>query len=144
MKLAEATELFECLREEATRKSEIKMYDQFIGIILDLEDREFTIEEMQSIEVKLDDLDLAANPKNRKKYYRKRLEEFKSYLKDRFSLITEGYYTGIGLALGIAFGAAAGSIYGMENGISLGLIAGLLIGATLDAQAKKQNRVLGL
>jgi hypothetical protein len=70
------------------------------------------------------------------------LNEFKKYLKDKFSLISKGYYTAIGISLGVAFGAAFGSIYGLGNGLTLGMLIGLVIGAILDSEAKKQNRVL--
>jgi hypothetical protein len=142
MKLNEASDYFEDLRIGTNKKSEIRVYESFIRLISNLVNRNLTNEELQSIEIKLDELDLKSNPANSIKYFRKRLNEFKKHLKDRLSLISEGYYTAIGLSLGVAFGAAFGSIFGMGNGIAIGMICGLAIGAYLDYEAKKHNRVL--
>ena len=142
MKLNVASDFFKNLGIETNTKSEIKIYESFIGLISNLENRNFANEELQAIETKLDELELESNPENRIKYFKKRLNEFKKYLKDKFSLISEGYYTAIGISLGVAFGAAFGSIYGLGTGVSFGMIIGLIIGAVLDSEAKKQNRVL--
>ncbi|MBK8555641.1 MAG: hypothetical protein IPL65_07660 [Lewinellaceae bacterium] len=142
MKLHAATDLFKRLSIETDRKSEIKIYERFIGLISNLEERRFTHEELQAIEKKLDELDLKSNPENRIKYFRNRLNELKKYLRDNFSLISEGYYTGIGISLGVAFGAAFGSVFKMGVGVALGMMIGLVIGAYMDEEAKKQNRVL--
>ncbi len=142
MKLNVAADFFKSLRDETNIKSEIKIYESFIGLISNLENREFTEEELKSIEIKLDELELKSNPENRIKYFRSRLNEFKKYLKDKLSLISEGYYTAIGIALGVAFGAAFGSLYEMGIGVTFGMIIGLIIGAYMDSEARKQNRVL--
>lgn len=142
MKLNVAAAFFNSLRIETNKKAEIKIYESFIGLISNLENRNFANEELLAIETKLDELELKSNPENRIKYFRKRLNEFKKYLKDKFSLISEGYYTAIGISLGVAFGAAFGSIFGMGVGVAFGIIIGLIIGANMDSEAKKQNRVL--
>ena len=145
MKLNIAADFFKSLKAEANKKSEIKIYERFIGLISDLENRDIADEELQGIEKKLDLLELKSNPENRTKYFRKRLGEFKKYLRDKLSLISEGYYTAIGISLGVAFGAAFGSIFEIDNGgngVAFGIIIGLIIGVNMDAKAKKQNRVL--
>jgi hypothetical protein len=142
MKLYEASEFFDNLILETDKKSEITIYESFIAIISDLEEREFDKEDLEDIEYNLDMLELNSNPDNRKRFYRKSLNEFKKYLKDQFSLITEGYYIGIGLALGVAFGAAFSSVLDVGNSVVFGMLIGLAIGASKDSEAKKQNRVL--
>jgi len=147
MNINEASDLLKDLVSQTDRKSELKIYHNFIGILTALKNRDLTREEARSIEEELDLLKLKEYPENKKKYLRRKLNEFKIYLKAEFSLISEGYYTGIGLALGMSFGVAIGaSIFGPSSGsglgISLGMVVGLIIGRTMDSKAEKENRVL--
>ena len=142
MKLNAASDFFKSLILKTDNKPEIKVYESFIGIISNLESRDFKEEELQGIEDNLDMLKLTSDPDDRKAYYRKSLNTFKKYLKDELSLITEGYYTAIGIALGVAFGVAFGAAFGMGIGLVLGMVIGLAIGASKDSDATKQNRVL--
>lgn len=101
---------------------------------------------MQSIEVALEALNLKSNPKNKKRYFSKKLNEFKKYLQKELSLISEGYYTAncmsMGMSFGVAIGASFGESTGIAIGISFGMIIGLVIGRNKDAEAEKQGRVL--
>ena len=91
-------------------------------------------------------MDLKSNSENKKRHFRTKLNAFKTYLKDEFSLISEGYYTAIGLGIGMSFGVAIGASFGESTGIALGIsfgmIIGLVIGRNKDAEAEKQGRVL--
>ena len=147
MNINEASELLKRLISESYNKSEIKVYQSFLNILSALKNRELTPEEMRFIEEKLDELKLTAYADNRKKYLKRKLNEFKKYLTAEFSLITEGYYTAIGMSLGMTFGVALGqTIFGADMGIglgiSIGMLIGLIIGRNLDAKAEKQGRVL--
>ena len=150
MTLQEAIKFFEGLNTETIKKSEIKVYNQFLHILTELKNRDFSKNEIQSIEEELDGLNLGSNPENRKKYYRKALNKFKAYLKDAFSLITNGYYTSLGIGIGVAFGPVLGVLFGqfferslgISVGISTGIIIGLLAGQYLDSQAKTAGNVL--
>ena len=142
MKLNAASDFFKSLRVQTNTKSEIKIYESFIGIISNLQERNFTEDELSAIELKLDELDLKSNPKNRIRYFRTSLNAFNSYLRGEFSLTPEGYYAAMGIAIGVAFGAAFGASYEMGFGVAIGMIIGLLIGISMDSAAKKQNRVL--
>ncbi|MFT4665477.1 MAG: hypothetical protein ACI9RM_001296 [Ulvibacter sp.] len=142
MNINDASDYFESLIIKVNKKSEIKIYETFIAILSDLKNKNLTEEELQSIEEELDMLALKENPENRKKYFKQKLEAFKEYLKEELFLITEGYYTAIGIALGMAFGAAFISVFDSAASISFGLIIGLIIGYNMDAEAEKQNRVL--
>ncbi len=137
---------FENLLKRTDKKSEIKVYKDFITILSNLKDRELTEQQYHSIENELDSLKLKSNPNKKKRYFSKQLNEFKTYLKDEFSLISEGYYTtigiGIGMSLGVAIGASFGESTGIALGISFGMIIGLVIGRKKDSEAEKQGRVL--
>ena len=142
MDINEASAFFENQIIRVDKKSEIKVYKTFIRILSNLRTRDLTTEELQSIEEKLDFLELKANPKNRKKYFTQKLADFQEYLKDKLSFIPEGYYTGIGMTLGISFGVVFGTQFDMPTAVSFGMLIGLIIGRFIDSEAEKQNRVL--
>ena len=150
MTLQEAYNFFESLKIETTKQSEIKIYKKFLHILTELKSREFSKDEIQSIEAELDSLNLELNHENGKKYIKKALSKFEKYLKDRFSLTSKGYYTNIGIGLGSSFGIIFGIVFlsSLERslGISLGLIIGMLIGLTIgrsmDAKAISEDKVL--
>jgi len=146
MTILDTLALFKSLKARTDNKSEIKIYNIFIGILLDLERRKLSEAQLLLIENELDKLELNADVKNRRKYLSKKLDSFKKYLKDELSLISEGYYTAICISLGISFGAAFGvvfdELFGISYGVSGGLLLGVVVGRLLDSQAEKQNRVL--
>jgi hypothetical protein len=150
MTLQETITFFESLTTETTKKSENKVYEKFVYILTELKNREFSKDEIQSIEKELDSLHLASNPENRKKYFRKALSKFEKYLKDTFSLTSKDYYTnlymGLGLSFGLMFGVAILSNLERSLGISLGLVGGMLVGLILgrnkDAEAKAAGKML--
>ena len=150
MTLLEAYHFFENLKKETTNKTEIKVYNQFITILKKLEKREFTTNEIQSIEVELGNLQLKSNPENRKKFFKKALIKFEKYLKDTFSLTSKGYYTNLSVSLGVLFGVVVGVLIGerferslgISFGICMGLFLGAYIGRRKDAQAKSAGNLL--
>jgi len=150
MTLQEAYNFFESLKSETTKKYEIKVYEEFLHILSELKIREFTKDEIKSIETELDSFNLESNPENRKKYFKKALNKFEKYLKDTFSLTPKGYYTKLGIGLGssygILFGVVVLSSFERSLGISLGMFIGMLIGLTIgqsmDAKAQSEYRVL--
>ena len=138
---------FKSILTQTIKKSEIKIYENFIGILSDLKNRDLTKEQLRCIEEELENLKLKEIPENRKKYFRRKLNEFQKYLKDEFSLTTKGYYESIGMSMGMVFGISIGaSIFGADSGVSTGLMFGMLIGfvigRNMDSEAEKQNRVL--
>jgi len=150
MTLQEAITIFESLKTETTKKSEIKVYEKFLHILTELKVREFSKDEIQSIETELGRLNLKSNPENRKKYFKKALAKFEKYLKDTFSLTSKGHYTnlysGLGLSFGLLFGVVFLSSWERSLGISMGLIGGMLIGLiigqSMDSQAKATGKML--
>lgn len=145
MTITEATIFFETVLNETEDKREIKIYREFIAILSNLKSRDFSEEDVLSIENEIKNMDLNTNPENKRQFFTKKLNAFKAYLKEKFTLVSEGYYTNIGMALGMCFGVAIGASFGalgISMGISLGMIVGLAIGRTKDQEAKNQNRVL--
>ena len=146
MKLNEASDLLESLLNKTVKKSEINIYKTFIAILTDLKNRNLSSEELDSIEKELDHLKPVINSENKKKQIRKVLNSFKRFLKEKFSLVTEGYYTAIGMGLGMSFGVAIGTAIdrsiGTAMGISIGMVIGMVIGKNMDLKAEKENRVL--
>lgn len=149
MTLAEAYNFFERLKNEATKKTEIKIYTKFLHTLKELKIREFSTDEIQSIEAELDRLNLGSNPTNNKKYYTKTLTAFTNYLKEQHSLTSVGYYTNMGVSMGAAFGVVAGVIFGerfeksmgLALGISLGMMIGIVIGRHMDSKALAEGKV---
>ena len=144
MNIKETSDFFKTLIKEATEKSEIRIYETFISILSDLEKMNLTKEQLISIEEEIQTLNIKSNPENKKKYFKQKLAEFLKYLTPKLSLISEGYYTGIGMALGTSFGVVFGVISSnITYGLIFGMILGLIIGATMDFKAKNGRQVLG-
>jgi hypothetical protein len=148
MKIAETLDFFKNLKNVTTDKSEIKLYDKYIAILLDLNNRDLTQTQVLSIETELDSLNLKSEPDNRIKYFKKKLAEFQQFLKDKLSLVSEGYYTGIGVGTGLLVGSIFSMLfysflgaYSILIGINVGMILGSVIGSIRDAEAVKQGRV---
>ncbi|GGZ69587.1 hypothetical protein [Algibacter mikhailovii] len=150
MTLQEAHNFFKSIKTETTKTSEIKVYDKFLHILNELKNREFTTDEIQSIEVELKSLQFESNPENRKRFFKKALTKFENYLKDTFSLISKGHYTNLSVSLGILFGVVFGVLIGQRFekslGLSLGICLGMFIGAYIgrnkDAKAKAAGNIL--
>ncbi len=147
MTINSAITLFESLENQSQKKSELKIYKEFIVILTALENREMTGVEIQSIVTFLSQQGLTFLPENKRRFFRRKLRHFKEYLKKEFSLTTKGYYATLGTGLGMTFGLAIGtSIFGPNSGISIGMLFGmffgLIVGRYMDSEAEKENRVL--
>ncbi len=150
MTIKEAHIFFESLKATSLKKSERKIYEQFLSILSGLKSKDLSTEEVQWIESELDSLDLRKAQANQKKHFKTALRKFKKYLKDTFTFITKGYYSEMGLALGLNFGILFGIIFfsslerstGIAVGLAVGMAAGVIIGGRLDASAMKEGRVI--
>jgi tetrahydromethanopterin S-methyltransferase subunit G len=150
MTLQEAYNFFERLKTKTTNKAERKVYEKFAHVLSKLKSREFSKDEIQSIETELDRLNLDSTSGNSKKYLQKALRKFEKYLKDTFSLISKGYYTNLGIGLGSSFGILLGIVFlsdferslGIAYGVSFGMLIGLIIGRSMDAKATAEDNVL--
>ena len=150
MNINKATLFFESLVSESTKKSDIKVYEKFLHILNGLKFREFSKDDIQSIEAELESLNLSSSPSNKKRYFSKRLSQFETYIKETYFLTTKNYYTNKGIALGMSFGMFFGVIFlshlerslDVSLGILLGMVVGLSIGRYMDKQARDQGNVL--
>jgi len=150
MTLNTASEILERLESESIKKPESTVYIKFLQILNKLKLREFSKDEIESIETALDHLNLESNPENRKKYFQKSLSKFETYLMDTFSLTSKGYYTNrygaLGLSFGLLFGVAILSNLERSLGITIGLIGGMVVGSMIgrnkDAQVKAAGNML--
>lgn len=150
MTLQEAYNFFESLKIETTKTSETKVYEKFLHVLSALKTRAFSKDEIQSIETEIDSLNLKSNPDNRKKYFKKALRKFETYLKDTFSLTSKWYYTHLGIAfgpaIGVLFGVVVLSVFdrslGIAYGTAIGLLIGLIIGQYMDTQAKAAGNLI--
>ncbi len=150
MLLKDALKHFRNLESEATRKSEVRIYQKFIQVLTRLEDRDMSDDEVQSIEEALDAFDLNSTTTHSNGHWNKAFRQFEQFLKDTFSLTTKGYYTRLGMGLGASFGIVFGVVFfsdlerslGISFGISIGMVIGLIIGHTLDSRAMASGRVI--
>lgn len=150
MKLQQARKLLEDLKGETEKKSELKIYDQFVEVLVALNLRKFSNEEVKGIEAKLDKLEQVSQSKRKKRMVAGVLEKFETYLKDTFSLTTKKHYTKLGMGLGCAFGLLFGTVVlgsfersmGISVGAALGLAIGLTIGRSMDKKAEEEGKVL--
>ncbi len=106
------------------------------------------------IQEKLSSLNLKATTENKKKYYKQKFSEFKTFLKNEFSFTTEKYYTelgmiygmSIGMSFGLSIGMAINPVFGMSFGLSIGISVGvalgMMYGTRKDAGAKRQRRTI--
>lgn len=154
MNVKKASELVNTLLSQTDKKSEKKVYTCFIRILSSLDNRDLTEDQSQLIQEKLSSLNLSTATKNRKKFYRQKLSEFKSFLKKEFSFTTEKHYTelgmiygmslgtGIGLSIGTAMNPSFGTSIGLSIGTAIGMVLGMMYGARKDAEAKRLGRVI--
>ena len=150
MTIHKAIRLFKSLKDQTTKKSELKVYEEFIHILKGLEKRGLSNDEIESIEEKLKELNLESDPRYRRRYYKKRLHRFKEFMSKSLSLVTKNYYENLYLIIGMVFGMTFGIIIGEQTdksmglslGICLGMFVGILIGRSKDAKAMSEGRVI--
>jgi hypothetical protein len=148
------SELLNTLRSETDKKSEKKVYNCFIRTLSSLKNRDLTETQSQLIQKELSSLHLNIEKENRKRFYKQKLSEFKTFLKNEFSFTSAKYYTeiwmvygmifgtGIGILVGTAIGAGLGISIGLSIGTGFGMVLGMIYGARKDAEAKRQGRVI--
>ena len=153
MSINETIDLIKKLLGRTTKRREIRIYKKFIGILSGLNKMDLTREVQQQIEAYLTGLQLNDHPAGSRKYFPTQYAAFTDYLKTKFSFITEGYYSAIGLSLGLSLGAGLGVSFGsigggtgisigISMGAGIGMLVGMLVGATKDAEAKKNGKVI--
>ena len=141
------TETISLLREaekRAGKRSQKKHYKTFTAILTDLQTKELDEDQFLMIEKQLDNLQLSSTVPFKK--LNGNFSKLKEFLKVKFSLTTEGYYTSLGIALGMCFGLAFGSLIdryiGSSVGLTLGMAAGIVIGKKMDSDAEVHGNSL--
>ena len=154
MNINEASKLLTILLSQTDKKTEQKIYNCFIRTLSSLENKDLTEKQTQLIQVKLSSLNLNVTTENKKKYYKQKLSEFKSFLKEKFSFTSAKHYTetwmiygmifgtGLGMSIGTVINTGFGTSMGMSIGTGVGMAIGILFGARKDAEAKKQGTVI--
>lgn len=146
MTLKNALNYFESLVIKTSKKSSLKVYQEFIHIISGLEKKNLSESDIKLIELKLDELDLKSNSTNLKES----LSQLSRYLKSSYSLIRKGYYTNLGIGLGSSFGILFGIVFlssfertiGLVIGLVAGMLIGLLIGHYMDLKSESAGNVI--
>jgi len=150
MTLQDSSQFIKSLITDQSKKSEQKIYEEFIKLLSALEHHDLSGTEVLSIEKQLDALQLTRYPQNKKRFFKRKLHAFKSYLKTHHGLVNKGHYSSIGIAMGMSFGMISGLVFGdafgIDNKLIIGMIFGMafgiIIGKNKDAEAARQNRVL--
>ena len=150
MSITDAIDFLKKLSKETNNKRELRIYKDFITILSNLINRDFSEEQVLQIENEIETLNLKSNPENKKLYFNKKMTAFKQFLKTEYSLVPKGYYTNMGIGLGTSFGVlfvvVVLSSFERSMGISFGIMAGMLIGLILghymDTQVKEAGKAI--
>jgi len=132
----------------------IKTFEQFALFLSDLESLNLEQGELNSIEAKIDKLNLKKEVKNKRRYLVKKWRELEGYLIKRHKIVRNGHYQSAGAAYGAIIGCLPSFIPLALNasmfyivlvlilGFSFGIYLGYLVGKRFDLSALKENRVL--
>jgi len=154
MTIIETQDYIKSLITEAIKPSHEKIYNKFLNVLFFLNEREFSTEDIETIETHLDSLELKAEAKKRHIHILKKYSSLTSFLKEKFNLITEGHYTSQSTSIGMSMGMSLGMCFGIsifkENGIVFGMLFGMIIGllfgsstgASKDKLAKEAGNVI--
>ncbi|NDV61651.1 hypothetical protein G0Q06_04230 [Puniceicoccales bacterium CK1056] len=152
MKINDAYTTLEGLLSHSDKKSK-KIYQQLLGAVNNLKERELSSEERQVVEKLLERLRLDHAENMSVKELKNRSNLFQKEVMKALSLVSEDHYLTLGLGMGVAFGAVLGSYLivfigaplgnaSTGLGIGIGLVIGSIVARYLDIEARKQNRVL--
>ena len=91
---------------KTNKKSEIKTFESFIGILQKLKENNLSTEQREGIESYLHYLELEKIPSFSNEMYTRKLKEFKKYLKTKLRFVPINYYTtwAVSFALSFAIG----------------------------------------
>jgi hypothetical protein len=147
MTINQSKEFLKNLLNNSTKKNEIRIYKKFVLVLNGLENRCLSADQKDLIEQELTTLNLKQQTKSRKKYIRKKSNEFVKFLESEFSFVLKGHYANYGLSIGMVFGVAIETaifrdVGGSTTGICLGMLIGYIVGQYMDKEAAKNNKVL--
>ena len=147
MTIKEAREFLKNRINESNKSREIKVYKKFIDVLTAVENRALSTYQVGLIEKELTILNLKQPTKNKKRYFKQKLNLFIEYIESEYSLLLEGHYADLGMKLCLVFGMAIGTFIfthsgGSATGMCFGISIGFMIGRYMDKEAAKQNKVL--
>ncbi len=133
-------------------KSEKKIIEKFLSTLNYIGSMNLTSSQDDSMIRFIQSLKLKTYRGGNKRVIKRKLDQLINYLKSEFSLISDGYYTSLGIALGPGFGLSFGvsmatafgadiSI-GLTYGLIIGMFIGMFVGIFMDDAAKKKGRVI--
>lgn len=154
MTLEAAIQFFITKVEQSKDKSNLPIYRSFLSLLQDLQSKELNEIQMNKINEKLNELNLDTIADHPKKELKKAFSDFNRFLKEAFSFMPKGYYSGVymslgmsigmslGISMGIPFGMPMGMIFGMIIGMGIGMSVGIILGNMKDGVVAKEGRVI--
>jgi pilus assembly protein TadC len=139
-----------CYSEKESNKLGISYLRNALEKLLPTLTVDVEIEEIKEKIIKLIDLlpNKPANEPIRARDYRQYIKahgKLQTYIKGKYNLTREGYYTSVYLILGIVIGTAISiPLFHIIKGTGLliGIVIGLIVGSRMDHKAKQERRTL--
>ncbi len=129
---------------KTSEKSEIKTFERFIGILTRLREKNLDPEQIEGIERYLEYLELEKIPSFNNEIFKRKLNLFKKYLKNKLRFVPANYYTTLIAGFGISFATGFVVQPNIDTPIKIGVISAavllIIIGIAIDSSIKKQNR----
>ena len=126
------------------KKSEIKTFEKFIGLLERLKGKDLSVEQQKGIEGYIKYLELEKIPSFSNEIYKKKLTKFKRYLKIKLRFVPNKYYSTWTTSFGLSFAIGLAVQNNIENNIKIGVVSVALViiafGILMDVRMKKQER----
>jgi len=127
-------------------KSEIKTFERFINTLTELKEKELSPKQLEAIESYLEYLELEKIPSFNNELFKKKLIQFKKYLKNKLRFLPSNYYRFWVLNFGVSFAIGFSLNGNIDNSLRIGVISTVVvligIAIIMDLRTKKQNRSL--
>lgn len=131
---------------KTNERSEIKTFENFIGLLERLKQKDLSPEQMEGIESYIQYLELEKIPSFSNDLFKPKLAKFKKYLKKKLGLVPTNHYTTLATVFGISFASAFAVQAKIDNSVKFGVFAVVILVIALsilmDLRIKKQNRSL--
>ena len=129
---------------KTNKKSEIKTFENFISILTRLKEKEISPEQLEGIESYLHYLELEKIPSFSNEIFKKKLTQFRKYLKNKLGFVPTNYYTTLALSFGVSFTVSFSIQKNIDLTIKIGVISAVIlviaIAIMIDSRIKRQNR----
>ena len=127
-------------------KSEIKTFKRFINTLTELKEKELNPKQLEAIESYLEYLELEKIPSFNNELFKKKLIQFKKYLKNKLRFLPSNFYRFWAINFGVSFTVAFSVNSKIDNSLRIGVISAvvvlIVIAIIMDLKTKKQNRSL--